>query len=67
VDTSSDISAEVQLNPELAVELVCAAVRTVIELIEPKLAGTVDTTEHAAMACPQNNKPTPYNPTLPLT
>ena len=44
-----------------------AAVRTVIELIEPKLAGTVDTTEHAAMACPQNNKPTPYNPTLPLT
>jgi len=67
VDTSSDINAEVQLNPELVVELVCAAVRTVIELIEPKLAGTVDTTEHAAIACPQNNKPTPYNPTLPLT
>jgi len=67
VDTSSDINAEVQLNPELVVELVCAAVRTVIELIEPKLAGTVDATEHAAIACPQNNKPTPYNPTLPLT
>lgn len=67
MDTSSDINAEVQLNPELVVELVCAAVRTVIELIEPKLAGTVDTTEHAAIACPQNNKPTPYNPTLPLT
>ena len=67
MDTSSDINAEVQLNPELVVELVCAAVRTVIELIEPKLAGTVDATEHAAIACPQNNKPTPYNPTLPLT
>ena len=65
--TSNEINAGVQLKPEFVVELVCAAVRTVIELIEPKLAGTVDTTEHAAIACPQNNKPTPYNPTLPLT
>ena len=65
--TSNEINAGVQLKPEFVVELVCAAVRTVIELIEPKLAGTVDTTEHAAMACPQSNKPKPYNPTLPLT
>jgi hypothetical protein len=46
------ISDAPQLKPAFWVELPCEAVRTLIELTEPKLAGVVATTEHSAIACP---------------
>ena len=49
---NSDNSEPVQLNPPLSVELGCEIVRTAIELIVPKAAGVVPTTEHAACAAP---------------
>jgi hypothetical protein len=45
---SNDSSEPVQLNPPLSVELGCEVVRTAIELIVPKAAGVVLTTEHRA-------------------